>query len=173
MLKDTLKKLITWTKDQDYVDFAEKFFVKYDITSDIRLAHFFAQIKYESGNFVYTKELGSEKYLSRYEHRLDLGNTEDGDGIKYCGRGFIQLTGKANYKLFSDWSGIDVLNHPELLEDKKNAILSAIWFWNMRGLNKYADVDDAKTITKRINGGYNGLEVRKKYLLEYKKLLGI
>lgn len=90
----------------------------------------------------------------------NLGNTEPTDGWNYSGRGVIQLTGRANYKKLSDAVGVDFIGSPHLLEQPEYAILSAGWFWNSRGLNKYADEQDWLTLTKRINGGTIGLEDR-------------
>lgn len=148
---------------------------KHGITTLLRLSHFFAQIAHESGNFKYLKELGSDAYLDKYdtgELAKRLGNTpeDDNDGQKYKGRGFIMITGLANYKELSEDTGIDFVTHPELLEQEVNAMVAALWFWSKRKLNQYADLDDIKTITKKINGGYNGLKERQSYLTQYKKI---
>lgn len=90
----------------------------------------------------------------------NLGNTEPTDGWNYSGRGVIQLTGRANYQKLSDAVGVDFIGSPHLLEQPEYAILSAGWFWDSRGLNKYADERDWLTLTKRINGGTIGLEDR-------------
>lgn len=90
----------------------------------------------------------------------NLGNTEPGDGWQYSGRGVIQLTGRANYQRLSDAVGVDFISNPHFLEKPEYAILSAGWFWDSRGLNKYADDKDWLTLTKRINGGTIGLEDR-------------
>jgi putative chitinase len=96
-----------------------------------------------------------------YANRMDNGDTDSGDGWRYRGRGPIQLTGKANYTAFSEDMDVDAVDDPDQVsEDKKIALMSAIWFWNKNGLNKYADSGDIKTMTKRINGGYIGLEDR-------------
>ena len=95
---------------------------------------------------------------------------DDNDGQKYKGRGYIMITGLANYKELSKDTGIDFVTHPELLEQEVNAMVAALWFWNKRKLNQFADLDDIKTITKKINGGYNGLKERQDYLVQYKKI---
>lgn len=141
-----------------------------EINTPLRLAHFFAQIHHESGGFKYLKELGNDKYFLKYEGRKDLGNTQKGDGYKFKGRGYIQVTGRANYSEISKDLKIDFINNPELLEQEVNAMVSALWFWNKRKLNQFADLDDVKTITKKINGGYNGLKERQEYLTQYKKI---
>jgi putative chitinase len=90
-----------------------------------------------------------------------MGNTEDGDGAKYIGRGLIQLTGKDNYKAFGEAIGEDLVANPQLVEEPRYAALSAGWFWNKRGLNALADAMDIETLTKRINGGSIGIDDRK------------
>lgn len=128
-----------------------------------RMAAFLAQIGHESGSLVYTKELGGDKYLSKYEGRADLGNTHKGDGVKFAGRGLIQVTGRANYSrashaLFGDDR---LLDSPELLEQPEWAAKSAAWYWTSRNLNALADQDRFTDITRAINGGTNGLDDRK------------
>ena len=132
----------------------------YNIGTPLRQAAFLAQLAHESGSLRYVKELASGE---AYEGRLDLGNTEEGDGVKYKGRGLIQITGRSNYQACGSALGLDLLNHPELLEQPLQACLSAGWFWQSHGLNELADNKEFKKITKRINGGYNGYEDRLKY----------
>lgn len=148
---------------------------KNQINTKLRTVHFFAQIAHESGNFKYLKELGNDVYLDKYDTgklAKELGNTpeDDNDGQKYRGRGFIQITGLSNYKELSKDMGINFVSNPELLEQEVNAMISALWFWNKRKLNQFADLDDIKSITKKINGGYNGLDDRIKYLNQYKSI---
>ncbi|SCZ75913.1 MULTISPECIES: glycoside hydrolase family 19 protein [unclassified Pseudomonas] len=140
---------------------------KYAIITRLRVAAFLAQIGHESGQLLYVRELGSNQYLSKYDTGTlakRLGNTPeaDGDGQKYRGRGLIQITGRANYEACSEalFSDARLLNTPELLETPVYAALSAGWFWQRAGLNSLADKGDFLTITKRINGGTNGLSDR-------------
>lgn len=135
---------------------------KYSINTPKRISAFLAQIAHESGSLRYVRELASG---DAYDTRTDLGNTPeiDGDGAKYKGRGLIQVTGKANYKALSVALNFDFVNEPEKLELPGAATMSAGWFWNLRGLNALADVDDFRKITKRINGGYNGWDDRVKH----------
>jgi len=140
----------------------------YHINTPLRVAHFMAQIHHESGGFKYTKEIGNDAYFKKYEGRKDLGNVKEGDGLRFKGRGFIQVTGRANYTVLSKDTRIDFLNNPELLEQEANAMISALWFWNKKKLNELADKDDCKAITKKINGGYNGLADRERLLIKYK-----
>lgn len=140
----------------------------FGINTSLRMAHFLAQIAHESGELRYTKELASGK---AYEGRKDLGNTQKGDGVRYKGRGLIQITGRANYKRYADYCGYDVVSNPELLEQVTGAVKSAMWYWQTHGLNELADKDKFVTITKRINGGTNGLESRRAYLAKAKIVL--
>lgn len=133
------------------------------INTRLRIAAFLAQIGHESGSLVYVKELGGPSYFAKYDGRKDLGNTQPGDGAKFCGRGLIQVTGRANYaKASAALFGDDrLLRKPDLLEVPDWAAKSAVWFWTSRNLNALADQDRFTDITKAINGGTNGLEDRK------------
>jgi putative chitinase len=136
---------------------------RYDISTPLRQEHFLAQIGHESGQLRYTEEIASG---SAYEGRRDLGNTQPGDGRRFKGRGLIQLTGRANYSAYQaalteTYPGIDLLATPEILAtDTTLAADVAGWFWSRAGLNTWADRDDVRHITRRINGGYNGLADR-------------
>ena len=132
--------------------------LRYEINTPLRLRHFLSQVLHESGGFIYSKEIASG---SAYEFRKDLGNVQGGWGRKYKGRGFIQITGRFNYELLSKSFSIDFINKPELLEQLPYSMLSAGWFWHIKGLNKLADKNDIIGITKKINGGLNGLSDRK------------
>ena len=138
---------------------------KYNIDSLLRLAHFLAQIGHESDHFKTLREYASG---AAYEGRKDLGNTRAGDGKRYRGRGAIQLTGRANYRKFGALIGVDLEGNPLLAEEPVHSAMLAGAYWNDRKLNQFADKDDIRTITKRINGGYNGLEARKAMLARAK-----
>ncbi|VVM54575.1 hypothetical protein PS684_00100 [Pseudomonas fluorescens] len=134
---------------------------QYQIVGLKRAAAFIAQIGHESGQLRYIREIwGPTAAQRRYEGREDLGNTVPGDGRKYCGRGLIQITGRANYGRCGEALGLDLIAHPELLELPQHAAMSAAWFWKQNGLNDLADRDQFNTITRRINGGLNGLADR-------------
>lgn len=136
---------------------------EYEINTRNRMAAFMAQILHESGMLRYTKEIwGPSAAQVRYEGRKDLGNTEPGDGKRFMGRGLIQTTGRNNYKNTGDALGVDLLSNPEMLETTVLAARSAGWFWKNRGLNELADSGKFETITRRINGGINGLEDRER-----------
>lgn len=137
------------------------------INTPQRAAAFLAQIGHESGELHYVRELGSDQYLSKYDTGVlaaRLGNTPeaDGDGQKYRGRGLIQITGRRNYLACSQalFGDDRLLLQPQLLEQPQWACESAAWFWQSNGLNELADKDQFTTITRRINGGLNGLDDR-------------
>jgi len=175
---------------------------KFQIDSALRLAHFLAQCGHESGGFRLTKEnlnysakglngifkkyfptLQSalpyerkpEKIANKvYGGRMGNGPEASGDGAKFCGRGYIQLTGKDNYTAFGKSIGEDVCANPQVVAEKY-ALLSAAWFFSKNGLHKMADggATDAvvTSITKRVNGGTIGLADRIKHFKEYYHLL--
>ncbi|WP_073522751.1 glycoside hydrolase family 19 protein [Pseudomonas fluorescens] len=139
----------------------------YQITTPERTAAFLAQVGHESGQLFYLRELGSDQYLSKYDTgtlAARLGNTPeaDGDGQKYRGRGLIQITGRRNYMACSQalFGDDRLLLQPQLLEQPQWACESAAWFWQSNGLNELADKGQFTAITRRINGGLNGLEDR-------------
>lgn len=136
---------------------------RFDLNTPERQRMFLAQIGHESGQLRYTEELSSGK---AYEKRVDLGNTEIGDGVKYKGRGLIQITGKSNYALCSLALDLPLLENPELLKQLPYCVVSAGWFWNNDNLNSYCDKGDFYGLTRRINGGLNGIEDR---VLLYKR----
>ena len=144
-----------------------------ELTSDVRFCYAMAQLAYETGGFVWLKELGDARYFRRYEGRRDLGNTAVGDGIRYHGRGLIQVTGKSNYLECAEWTGLDCVNHPEILEQPIAACQSAAWYWMTRNLNDLCDRREFKRLTKRINGGYNGYTGRLKRLAQISEVMGV
>ena len=151
----------------EYIDMLNDTMDKYEIDTPLRQAHFVAQIIHESGSFHYTTELDSGE---AYEGRADLGNTQPGDGPLYKGRGFIQLTGRANYSLYGLSLGVDLIGDPDLVATQYPADVSG-WFWANHSLNALADADNVNAITRMINGGYNGLQDRIFYLQKAKSIL--
>jgi putative chitinase len=165
-----------------------------------RAAAFLAQIAHESGGFNFVKEnlnysakglMGTfkkyfpteaiakqyerqpEKIANRvYANRMSNGDEASGDGYKFCGRGLIQLTGRANYTKFSQDLGISLDETVAYLETPEGAVSSAGWFWDQNNLNSYCDKDDFIGLTKRINGGTIGLEDRKHHYEIALKALG-
>lgn len=142
----------------------------YNITTPKRQSAFLAQIAHESGSLAYVQEIASGK---AYEGREDLGNIHPGDGVRFKGRGLIQITGRANYEAVSAALGISFTADPAKLEVPEYAALSAGWFWHTHGLNSLADRDAFGTITKIINGGYNGLDDRIVSWLAARKAFGL
>lgn len=170
---------------------------KYDMDTPLRLSHFWAQCFHESGlkpiqENLYYSENGLmtifKKYFPTkssavgfvkdprkiankvYANRMGNGDEASGDGYKYSGKGFIQITGKANYEALSKDINIDYVTYPEKLLTEPNALISALWFWNKHNLNAYADKDDIVSITKVINGGQTGILDRKRLLVKYKEI---
>jgi putative chitinase len=162
-------------------------FAKYGINTPTRQAAFIGQCQHESNNFKTLEEnlnysanelmrawpsrfdeATANKYADKpemiankvYGGRADLGNTQDGDGWKFHGRGVIQLTGRSNYQVCGDALGQPFTSNPELLLEPQWACMSAGWFWNKKGLNALAEAEDWTTMTKRINGGTLGLQYR-------------
>lgn len=194
---DKLKGLVPQTLIDDMM--------AHEIDTPLRAAHFLAQAAHESGGFKFKSEnlnygkdgllkifpkyftpasaeaynRNPEKIASKvYANRMGNGDEASKDGWKYKGRGYIQLTGKDNYKAFSEWAKEpSILSNPDQVAEDKYAGLSAIWFWNKNGLNKIADTDSLRDnatvekITKRVNGGTHGLADRVERFNNYKKLL--
>ena len=172
-------------------------FVKYGISTTQRQAAFLGQCMHESNNFrtleedldysasalmrVWPSRFPDYDVAEKYAHNPEkiankvyagkLGNTEEGDGFKYRGRGVIQLTGKEAYLYCGSNLGIDTISHPEILLEPKWACMSAGWFWNKKGLNTLADASDYKEMTHRINGGMNGYDERVAKITLAKKAL--
>lgn len=142
----------------------------YAIDTPLRTAAFLAQIGHESGSLRFVRELASGQ---AYEGRADLGNVRPGDGVRFKGRGLIQITGRANYVALSEAFDVDLLADPARLEEPDLAARSAGWFWDHRRLNALADAGDFRTITKRINGGLNGWDDRLAFYERAKMALGI
>jgi len=168
----TKEQLIKITKKPTIVDRIYDSMVicfnKYEINTPLRECHFLAQVLHESGCFLYFEEIASGK---AYEGRKDLGNTHVGDGVLFKGRAFIQITGRANYEAISKDLDIDFISNPKLLASDKYAFLASGWFWNRAKLNVLADLDNFEKITRKINGGINGIEDRKKWLKICKEIL--
>lgn len=182
---------------EEWVEPLNETFAKYEINTPKRQACFLGQCMHESGGFKFLKEnlnysakglvatwpsrFPNIEYASEYERKPEriankvysgrMGNTEEGDGAKYIGRGLIQLTGKDNYKAVTEALGVDLLANPHLLEEPRYAALSAGWYWNKKGLNATADANDIETMTKRINGGSIGIADRQAKIAMVSKYL--
>ncbi|UUE09623.1 glycoside hydrolase family 19 protein [Dickeya zeae] len=169
------------------------------IDTPLRFAHFIAQIAHESnelrarvenlnysakglrsvfGRYFTTDEMAAQCERNPeaianivYANRLGNGATQTGDGWKYRGRGLIQLTGRDNYRTCGSAIGQDLVTNPDLISQNPDvSVAAAIWFWKKNGLNELADQDDINGITRRINGGLNGLVDRKNYLAKAKRV---
>jgi len=143
---------------------------EFGIDTPARQAAFLAQIAHESGSLRYVHEIASG---SAYEGRADLGNTQPGDGMRFKGRGLLQITGRHNYRqcslaLYGDER---LLTTPETLEAVTPACRSAGWYWKSRELNELADLGAFQSITRKINGGLNGLPERLAYFALAKEIL--
>jgi putative chitinase len=142
---------------------------RFDINTPVRQQHFLAQLAHESDHFQTTREYATGK---AYEGRKDLGNTQKGDGVRFRGRGLIQLTGRANYASASKALDQPFVDDPDLVERFPAAAIVSGWFWKTHGLNELADKDDVRAVTKRVNGGYNGLASRTALLATAKTMIG-
>ena len=142
--------------------------VEFDINTPTRQASFLAQVAHESAQLRYVRELASGE---AYEGRVDLGNTQRGDGVRFRGRGLLQVTGRSNYAACGKALGLALLAQPELLELAANACRSAGWFWQTKGVNALADAGDQERVTRRINGGVNGLAERLAFYQTARKVL--
>lgn len=170
---EQLKKIMPTAKADAVDRFVEPLnqtMKEFAIDSGQRAACFLAQLAHESGALRYVRELASGE---AYEGRKDLGNTEPGDGVRFKGRGLIQITGRTNYGHCGEALGEDLLANPEKLEEPLLAARSAGWFWATHKLNDLADQGAFRTITKRINGGFNGLEDRLAYYGRAREVFGL
>lgn len=150
---------------------------EFGITTARRQAAFLAQVSHETGQFRYLVESwGPTPQQLRYEPpstlAASLGNVKPGDGERYRGRGLIWITGRENYEVFGKAVKVDLVANPDLAATPEFAARTAAWFWKSRGLNELADQDDLKTITRRINGGFNGLDDRMRIYQRAKSVLG-
>jgi len=177
LLRSVLGQEIRGVSYQEVASAINEYAPHFDVVTPRRLAHFVAQLAHESGRFRWLKELwGPTPTQERYEGRADLGNVYEGDGLRFRGRGLIQVTGRANYEEFNSWlmefypkRFPDVVAYPDYVAQYPLAVLSAFWYWDTRKLNKYADRGDVKAVTRIINGGYNGLGEREDYTLKFEK----
>lgn len=159
-------------RNEEIVKWLNWIFDYYKIDNPLRVSAFLARIGHESLSFTRVREIASG---DAYEGRKDLGNTQKGDGRKFRGRAYIQITGRSNYTILSRVYNKDFVNKPELLEEIEWSAKATGWFWNWKDLNKLADKGNIKEITRRINGGYNGLvdtQLRYKRCLDWFKAKG-
>jgi putative chitinase len=156
----------------EYLPHLNNAMAEFGIDTPQRQASFLAQVAHESGQLRFTREMWGPTPAQRgYEGRIDLGNTYQGDGFRYRGRGLIQITGRTNYRACGAMLGADLLNFPELLEGPALASRSAAWFWRKNNLNALADAGEQVEICKRINGGKNGLQERLNFYAAARQVL--
>jgi putative chitinase len=189
LLVDQLQKMIPTNKFvDDWVESLNNVLPEYEINTPDRIAMFIAQCGHESMDFrvlqenlnyrweslrrVFPKYFSNDDLARQYAHKPEMianrvygnrmgnGPEESGDGFKYSGKGLIQLTGKYNYTNFANSIGMSLEEVPEYLITFEGAVKSACWFWNQSDLNSWSDQQDVRTVTKKINGGFNGLEDR-------------
>jgi putative chitinase len=188
LTRDQLKQMVKNPHIDHWYDALEQLLDDYDINTPLRVAHFIAQCAHESGNFIFIKENLNYKAASLqkifgkyfptaelaaqyankperianriYASRMGNGPEASGDGYRYCGRGLIQLTGKDNYTFFAGSLDISTEEASEYLATFEGAAQSACWFWEQNNLNRFADANDVKGLTRAINGGYIGLDDR-------------
>jgi putative chitinase len=144
------------------VPFLNQYLPEYGIDTVVRMKHFFGQAAEESASFRTLTEYASG---AEYEGRADLGNTHAGDGVRYKGRGIFQITGEFNYDAIGKKLGIDLVDNPLLAATSQVAVETACIYWQTHNLSALADssatpYDTCVAITKKINGGENGLAVR-------------
>jgi len=145
----------------------------YDILDKQVLIGLLATVRVETNGFKPINEFGGPKYFTKhYEGRRDLGNVKPGDGAKYHGRGYIQITGRANYRTYGQKLGVDLENNPELALDPEISAKILACYFKDRGVATAAKVGDWRKVRKLVNGGYNGWDVFSKYVEKGKAVIG-
>lgn len=177
-----LLKICTGCKDlalaQKYAEPMSAAMFEFGVDTSIRQAAYLAQVGHESGGLLFFHEKWGPTPTQRlYEPpsqlAVNLGNIEPGDGQRFAGRGPIQITGRYNYRMIGIQMNLDLEKHPELLDDPVNACRSSGAFWKWKNCNQFADARDFVGLTKRINGGTNGLADRLQRWIIAKKALGV
>jgi putative chitinase len=200
LTSDQLKQMVKNPYIDHWYSALAQLLPDYELNTPLRVAHFVAQCAHESGNFVFirenlnykaaslqktfakyfpTAELAAQ-YANRpeqianriYASRMGNGPETSGDGYRFCGRGLIQLTGRDNYTFFAGSLDISVEDASQYLETFEGAAQSACWFWEQNNLNRFADANDVKGLTRAINGGYIGIEDRQSHTEHALHVLG-
>jgi putative chitinase len=172
LITATLLDQLRWDDPDIYAIYLGPAAHNHGITTRVRVAAFLAQVGHESGGGRHRREIASG---AAYEGRRDLGNTQPGDGRRFRGRGLIQITGRANTTRARDAlkPGMEIKAFCEWLEEHGGASVSAAWWWNQHGCNALADSGDFIGLTRRINGGVNGLGDRQARWAAAKRALGV
>lgn len=198
---DQLREMVKNPHIEHWYEALNQLLPEYDINTPHRIAHFVAQCAHESGSFRFIKEnlnyraaslratfpkyfptddlarqyeRQPERIANRvYANRMGNGDETSGDGWRYCGRGLIQLTGKDNYTFFAGSLGIPVEEAAEYLATFEGAAQSACFYWEQNKLNRFADANEVKGLTRAINGGFIGLEDRIKHTNHALHVMGI
>jgi len=162
-------KVVDTPATRTLIDIAKKY-----IKNPTELAQFMAQCAHETANFTTLSELGGPEHFKHYDPQFNpskarqLGNTQPGDGERYKGRGFLQLTGRDNYRRAGQAIGVDLEKHPEWLENQlKIAAYASVWFWLTQVRNKVKNFGNVKQSTKPINPALRGLDDRKQKFANY------
>lgn len=194
MLNLTAQQIATATGSslenaEKFRTYLNKYMGEYGINTPERVLAFLSQVGTESGGLKYTREQGGDSYFNRYDGRNDLGNIYAGDGLRFKGRGLIQLTGRANYEKMSKKIGKDIVSNPMLVEEPDLATEVSTIFWRDRvrdglSLNQWADKFDLsqpiqdttnwtvhENITRAINGGTNGINDRANRLIQGQQII--
>ena len=170
MLTPTAKPWIISSLTASFAPVVEPYGI---LASPRRLCHFLAQAAHESAGFRTLEEFGGATYWSRYEGRADLGNTISGDGVRYHGRGIFQLTGRANYRAMGGKISVGLEDEPHLAAEGDVSLRTACEYWRSRRLDVPADSNDIREVTRRINGGFNGLADRQTYFRRAWSIWGV
>lgn len=197
---DQFRQIIKNPHANQWYEALQQLLPDYDINTPLRVAHFLAQTAHESGNYVFvqenlnyraaslrkvfpkyfpTDELAAQ-YANKpqmianrvYANRMGNGDEASGDGWRYRGRGLIQLTGRDNYTFFAGSLGIPIEEAADYMSTFEGAAQSACFFWEQNNLNRFADANDVRGLTRAINGGFIGLEDRIKHTNHALHVLG-
>ena len=169
-------------KDTDPITYRKQYIEQFADDSGmdaLEKAAFMARLDHETGGFRYMKELGSPEYFTRYDGRKDLGNVNQGDGYRFRGRGYIQLTGRKNYTYFAPLIGADLINYPDIASQEDVAARIAVMFWNKaktkdgRTISEAAQDGDIDAVVRGVNGGINGMQETIELYDAYKREYGV
>jgi putative chitinase len=176
---DDLESLFPRAKDGVFLALRDIGVPLMELTNEVRFCYCMANLAHETGGFQHLKELGGDAYFTKlYENRKDLGNTHPGDGARFPGRGLIHVTGRYNYTQCAEYTKINCVTFPELLERPVEATQSTAWYWMTKEykeltMNDWCDRREFVRVRRMINGGTNGLQNTKKYLSMISKVMGV